>query len=68
MGPSIFQKGGLKDDPYVRRGRAKQGATHFYMFTTLHVVKKNKRYTLGVVLMGQAEKVQDVVERLLAWV
>jgi hypothetical protein len=55
------------DDPHVRRGRAKQGTTHFYMFATLYVVKKNKRYTLGVVLMGRPEKAQDVVERLLAW-
>jgi len=55
------------DDPYVRRGRAKQGTTHFYVFATLYVVKKNKRYTLGVVLMGRTEKAQGVVERLLAW-
>jgi hypothetical protein len=55
------------DDPYVRRGRAKQGTTHFYMFATMYVVKKNKRYTLGVMLMGRTEKAQDVVERLLGW-
>lgn len=55
------------DDPYVRRGRAKQGTTHFYMFATMYVVKKNKRYTLGVVLVRKDEKAQDVVKRLLDW-
>lgn len=54
-----------EDDPYVRRGRAKSGTTHFYVFATLYVVKKNKRYTLAIVLMRQTEKAQDVVERLL---
>lgn len=52
-------------DPYVRRGRAKNGTTHFYVFATMYVVKKHKRYTLAIVLMRQAEKAQDVVERLL---
>ena len=51
--------------PYVRRGRAKSGTTHFFMFATLYVVKKNKRYTLGLTLMSQEDKAQDVVERLL---
>ena len=54
-----------EDDPYVRRGRAKSGTTHFYVFATLYVVKKNKRYTLAIVLMRQTEKAQDGVERLL---
>lgn len=58
---------GAEDDPYVRRGRAKSGTTHFYVFATLYVVKKNKRYTLGLVLMKQGEKAQDVLERLLAY-
>jgi putative transposase len=55
-----------QDDETVRRGRAKSGTTHFYAFATLYVVKKNKRYTLAVVLMRKSEKAQDVVARLLA--
>jgi Transposase DDE domain len=55
-----------EDDLSVRRGRAKSGTTHFYVFATLYVVKKNKRYTLAIVLVRQTEKAQDVVERLLA--
>jgi putative transposase len=55
------------DDPFVRRGKAKGGTTHFFVFATLYVVKKNRRYTLAVVLMGKEEKAQDVLERLLAY-
>ena len=55
------------DDPYVCRGRAREGTTHFFVFATLCVVKKNKRYTLGLVLMRRTEKAQAVVERLLAY-
>ena len=55
-----------EDDPYVRRGRAKSGTTHFYVFATFCVIKKNKRYTLAIVLVRQTEKAQAVVERLLA--
>jgi len=54
------------DDPFVRRGRAKSGTTHFYVFATLYVVKKNRRYTLAIRLMRREEKAQDVVEQLLA--
>ena len=32
----------------------------------MYVVKKNRWYTFAVVLMRQAEKAQEVVERLLA--
>ena len=55
------------DASYIRRGRAKAGTTHFFVFATLYVVKKNKRYTLGLVLMQQAEKAQAVLERLLQY-
>jgi hypothetical protein len=55
------------DDPFVRRGKAKGGTTHFFVFATLYVVKKNRRYTLAVVLMSKEEKAQDVLERLLAY-
>jgi putative transposase len=54
------------DDETVRRGRAKQGTTHFYCFATLYVVKKNKRYTLAISLIRQDEKAQVGLERLLA--
>ena len=55
-----------EDNPYVRRGRAKSGTTHFFVFATLYVVKKNRRYTLGIILVRRDEKAKDVVKRLLA--
>lgn len=54
------------DDETVRRGRAKQGTTHFHCFATLYVVKKNKRYTLAITLLRKDEKAQAALERLLA--
>jgi hypothetical protein len=33
------------DDPFVRRGKAKGGTTHFFVFATLYVVKKNRPNT-----------------------
>jgi putative transposase len=61
-----YQGQQAEDDPFVRRGRAKSGTTHFYVFATMYVVKKNRRYTLAIMLMRKAEKAQDVVERLLS--
>jgi len=52
-------------DETVRRGKAKNGTTHFFAFATLYVVKQHKRYTLAVVLMRRNEKAHQVVERLL---
>jgi putative transposase len=53
------------EEETVRRSRAKGGTTHFHCFATLYVVKKNKRYTLAITLMRRADKVQDVLDRLL---
>jgi putative transposase len=54
------------DEETVRRGRAKQGTTHFHCVATLYVVKQNKRYTLAITLLRKDEKAQDALERLLA--
>jgi putative transposase len=53
------------DDEGVRRGRAKQGTTHFHCYATLYIVKNNKRYTLAVTLMRRSDKTLDVLRRLL---
>lgn len=54
-----------EEEEGVRRGRAKSGTTHFHCFATLYVVKKHKRYTLAITLMRRADKVLDVLQRLL---
>jgi putative transposase len=54
-----------EEDEGVRRGRAKQGTTHFHCYATLYIVKNNKRYTLAVTLMRRSDKALDVLQRLL---
>ena len=53
------------DDDYVRRGRAKSGTTHFHSFTTLCVVKANRRYTLALSLHRRSDKALDALKRVL---
>jgi hypothetical protein len=54
-----------EDDEAVRRGRAKQGTTHFHCYATLYTVKNHKRYTLAMTLMRRSDKALDVLKRLL---
>jgi hypothetical protein len=53
------------DDEYVRRGRAKSGTTHFHSFTTLCVVKANRRYTLALSLHRRSDIALDALRRVL---
>ena len=54
-----------EEDEYIRRGRAKHGTTHFHCYATLYILKGNKRYTLGLTLVRRADKMVDVVQRLV---
>jgi putative transposase len=53
------------EDPYVRRGLAKSGTTHFHSFTTLYVLKAHRRYTLALSLHRRTDQVQDALARVL---
>jgi putative transposase len=53
------------DDEYIRRGRAKSGTTHFHSFTTLCVVKANRRYTFALSLHRRSDTALDALERVL---
>jgi hypothetical protein len=53
------------DDEYIRRGRAKCGTTHFHSFTTLCVVKANRRYTLALSLHRRSDTALDALQRVL---
>jgi len=53
------------NDEYVRRGRAKSGTTHFHSFTTLCVVKANRRYTLALSLHRRSDMALDALKRVL---
>jgi hypothetical protein len=53
------------DDDRVRRGRAKQGTTHFHSYATLCIIRKNKRYTLAITLFRRSDTALDALKRLL---
>ncbi len=53
------------EDEHVRRGRAKSGTTHFHSFTTLCVVKANRRYTLAISLHRRSDKALEALQRVL---
>ena len=53
------------DDEVVRRGRAKSGTTHFHSFTTVCVVKANRRYTLALSLHRRSDTALDALRRVL---
>jgi putative transposase len=53
------------DDDRVRRGRAKQGTTHFHSYATLCLLHKNKRYTLAITLFRRSDAALDALKRLL---
>ena len=54
-----------EDDEWIRRSKAKHGTSHFHMYATLYVVKRNKRYTLALILVRRTDKMVDVLKRLL---
>jgi putative transposase len=55
-----------EDDEWIRRSKPKHGTSHFHMYATLYVVKRNKRYTLALILVQRTDKMVDVLKRLLA--
>ena len=54
------------EDDLVRRGRAKQGTTHFHSYATLCIIRKNKRYTMAITLFRRSDVALDALKRLLA--
>ena len=53
-----------KDD--TRNSRAKKGTTRFFVYATIYVILRNKRYTLAVKYVRKGEKLTDVIDFLLA--
>ena len=50
----------------MRRGKAKQGTTHFHVFATTYVVRRNRRVTLALHYVRQGESLVSVLEALKA--
>ncbi len=53
------------DEHEVRRGKAKEGTTHFHMYGTLAIVHHHRRYTVALSFVWAGEKMEEVVARLL---
>ena len=61
----IAYHGEYEEDEWVRRGKPKHGTSHFHVYATLYVVKKNKRYTLALTQVHRDERMVAVLTRLL---
>jgi putative transposase len=48
------------------KSRAKKGTTRFFVYATIYVILRNKRYTLAVKYVKKGEKLTDVIDFLLA--
>lgn len=53
-----------QDPQEVRRGQAKQGTTHFHVFATAYVVRRNRRVTLALHYVRQGESLVSVLDAL----
>ena len=49
----------------TRKSRAKKGTTKFFVYATIYVILRNKRYTLAVKYVRKCEKLTDVIDFLL---
>lgn len=55
-----------QDPDEIRRGKAKQGTTHFHVFATAYVVRPNRRVSLALHYVRQGESLVTVLESLKA--
>jgi putative transposase len=49
----------------IRKSRAKKGTTKFFVYATIYVILRNKRYTLAMKYVRKGEKLTDVIDFLL---
>lgn len=47
------------------RSRAKKGTTRFFVYSTIYVIQRNKRYTIAVKYIRKGEGLTDVIDFLL---
>ncbi len=50
----------------TRRSRAKKGTTRFFVYATIYVILRNKRYTLAVKYARKGEELTDIIDFLLS--
>ena len=62
---SVPYYGQAASDPNeVRRGKANQGTTHFHVFATVYVIRKNRRITLALHYVRKGESLVAVLDTL----
>jgi putative transposase len=54
------------DEGDTLKSRAKKGTTRFFVYATIYVILRNKRYTLAVKYVRKGEELTDVIDFLLA--
>lgn len=57
--------GSEADEGDTRRSRAKKGTTWFFVYATVYVIQRNKRYTLAVKYARKGEELTEVIDFLL---
>jgi hypothetical protein len=55
----------LKDADEVYRSQAKSGTSHFHAYATAYVIRKGRRYTVGLVYVRKGQPLAEVVQELL---
>lgn len=53
------------DPAELYRGQVKSGTTHFHAYATAYLIRAGQRFTLGLTVVRQGEKLERVVQRLL---
>lgn len=54
-----------QDEKEVRRSRAKSGTTHFHVYASAYIIKKNKRVTVAVAYFQAGESLLILLKSLL---
>ncbi len=55
----------LHDADEVYRSQAKSGTSHFHAYATAYVIRKGRRYTVGLVYVRKGQPLAEVVQELL---
>lgn len=53
-----------KHEEEVRRGKAKSGTTHFHIYASAYVLRRNKRVTVAVAYWRGGEAIHELLKRL----
>lgn len=55
-----------RDEAEIRRSMAKAGTTHFHVYASAYITRKNKRVTVAITYCQAHDSMFDILQRLLA--